>query len=103
MEMKFHNALLIDGKFFSRGVQNVPEKIQSHAHFQNYMKLGWITDPSEASKPQETLEERNLRLAAKIGVQPKAEPIEVESLDGDEAQSESEEKAQSKKSKFKKR
>ena len=73
MKVKFNQALLIGGPFYKHGQElDADEAFMDHPHVGKYLQCGWIVDGSGESLALETLEERNKRLAEKLGAKGEA-------------------------------
>ena len=87
MNAQFKQSVVIDGQKFTihqngaPKVYNVSPKIAKHPHFKHFVKAGLIVSTDAPAEPmaQESVEERNQRLAAKIGGQQKPSVQKVES------------------------
>lgn len=62
-QVKLKRALLVDGKFYQPGVQDIPDAVLKHAHFVRYIKIGIIVAPeNDELEKIETPVERAKRL-----------------------------------------
>ena len=65
-QVKLKRALLVEGKFYQPGVQEISDKALSHPHFVRYIKLGIIVPPeNEELEKLENPVERAQRLHRK--------------------------------------
>lgn len=61
--VKLKRALLVEGKFYQPGVQEIPDAALKHHHFVRYIQLGIVVPPeNEELEKLETPEERAKRL-----------------------------------------
>lgn len=85
MKVKFKQAVHLDGKNYSRGVHDVPEKSFEHAYFHKLLKAGLVSDPESPpvevlteKQRQDRLSEKVMSLASKAV--PKAPPADLNSV-----------------------
>jgi hypothetical protein len=74
MKAQFNHALLIGGRLYAKGEHELDEKTMASPAMSLYFKSKYIV-PAESGEvlKQETLEERNLRMAERLSVVPKEE------------------------------
>jgi hypothetical protein len=64
MEYDFKKSVRIEKHTFKRGVNEVPEHIELHPHFETYVQAGWVgVAEKKAPKINNTFVERNKKLA----------------------------------------
>lgn len=95
MNAQFKQSVVIDGHKFpihQNGqpmVHNVPPKVAKHPHFKHFVKAGLIsvTDQDAAPAKQESVEERNVRLAQKFNSQmPQVQKVESDPVEEPETE-----------------
>lgn len=93
MKYKFLQAVHMHGQDFPLGIHEVPEKVEKDSYFKMLLddQLVVSEDSHLKVKPQETLEQRNHRLAKSLA--PKAPPEKVEEKDQEEPEAEAKSKS----------